>query len=127
MCATIKRRIRKKANTAKIISKIVYHREKETRRQAKQRMNNKQINGAVISIEPDKLKFGAINVDGLDLQTDAALKDLLASRDFDVRLLIITKISYNNKHKIIYVKQGWILSYPRGFGSMEFWPKMILS
>ena len=93
--ATIKRRIRKKANTAKIISKIVYHTEKETRRQARQRMNSRHINGAVNSIEPDKLKFGAINVDGLDVQTDAALKDLLASRDYDVRLLLfITKNIY---------------------------------
>ena len=88
--ATIKRRIKRKANTAKIISKIVHNAEKGKRRQARQRMKSKEVN----SVQLEKLKFGAINVDGLDLQTDAALKDLLASRDFDVRSLILfTKLN----------------------------------
>ena len=66
-------------------------------------MNNKHINGVVNSAEPDKLKFGAIKVDGLELQKDAALKDLLASRDFDVRsLIMITKFSYKTQNWSIF-------------------------
>ena len=92
--ATIKRRIKRKDNTAKIISKIVHNAERGKRRQARQRMKSKQVKDVVNSVQPEKLKFGAINVDGLDLQTDAALKDLLASRDFDVRSLILfTKLN----------------------------------
>ena len=101
--ATIKRRIKRKANTAKIVSKIVHNAEKG-KRQARQRMKSKQVKDVVNSLQPEKLKFGAINVDGLDLQTDAALRDLLASRDFDVRSLILfTKFEYKTYLKIIGV------------------------
>ena len=73
----------KKANTNKIISKIVHNAKKETKRQHRKRLKESICNPSVSAAHPNKLKIGSINVDGLDLQTDAALRDLLSARDFD--------------------------------------------
>ena len=36
---------------------------------------------------PSTLKFGSINVDGLDIETEEAIRSILLERKFDVRLL----------------------------------------
>ena len=51
--ATIKRRIKSKANTAKIISKIVHNAERGKRRQARQKMKSKQVKDVVNSVQLD--------------------------------------------------------------------------
>ena len=86
----------KKANTNKIISKIVHNAKKETKRQHRKRLKESRYSPSVSTAHPNKLKIGSINVDGLDLQTDAALRDLLSARDFDVSII---------KDKIVQLKE----------------------
>ena len=86
----------RKANTNKIISKIVHNAKKETPRQHRKRLKESRYNPSVSTAHPNKLKIGSINVDGLDLQTDAALRDLLSARDFDVSII---------KDKILQLKE----------------------
>ena len=75
----------KKANTKQIVSKLIHNTQKvgvnKRRRQNFRKRAQQYISD---TINPDKLKFGAINVDGLDLETDMALRDMLETRDFDV-------------------------------------------
>ena len=52
------------------------------RRRQKFRKKGTQNVGTVI--HPDKMKFGAINVNGLDSETYLAVRDILEARDFDV-------------------------------------------
>ena len=42
--------------------------------------NQDIIQVSVSTAHPNQLKIGSINVNGLDLQTDAALRDLLSAR-----------------------------------------------
>ena len=84
--ARILRRIRR-ANTKKIVDKIVNNVSKVgTNKRRRNYLKNKQKN--VIEREspppPRKLKFGSINVDGMDEETNVAIKNLIISRGFDV-------------------------------------------
>ena len=45
---------------------------------------------------PSTLKFGSINVNGLDIETEAAIRNLLEERNFDVRLIFINKLFFLN-------------------------------
>ena len=76
--------------------KIVQNVKKETRRQHRKRLKESRYSPSVSTAHPNKLKIGSINVDGLDLQTDAALRDLLSARDFDVSII---------KDKIVQLKE----------------------
>ena len=85
---------RAKAQTNKIISKLTYTPAKHKNKQIRA-MRLKQRNAAVQ--EPraprsiPKLKFGSFNVNGLDLEVQWAVHQLLQNRGFDVRphILII--------------------------------------
>ena len=63
-------------------------------RQHRKRLKETRNNPCVSSAHPHKLKIGSINVDGLDLQTDAALRELLSDRDFDVSIIKDKKVQY---------------------------------
>ena len=93
-----------KANTNKIISKILHNAKKETPRQMRQRLEKRKNNPAIYEVHPDKLKFGSINVDGLDLQTDAALRDLLSAREFDVSIVRHVKFRGKGKENYQYLE-----------------------
>ena len=61
---------------------------KKTRREKRQSIKHK-LNLSKSSIEnsekPTTLKVGSINVNGLDKETDQAIRDILIERHFDVR------------------------------------------
>ena len=61
---------------------------KKTRREKRQSIKHK-FNLSKSSIEnsekPTTLKVGSINVNGLDKETDQAIRDILIERHFDVR------------------------------------------
>ena len=100
----VKARI-KKANTNKIISKIVHNSRKigcNVKRRQKIKLNEKGSTPSEV-VYPDKLKFGSINVDGLDLETEVALRDLLESRGFDVSIHSFLFI-YFFFRKVLYKK-----------------------
>ena len=85
----IKRRIFR-ANTRQIISKLPnYQTTVQIRRDLRKDLKRKAC-GSVSKVndkpeKPTHLKVGAINVDGLDTETDNAIRDILYKRSFDVR------------------------------------------
>ena len=71
----------KKANTNKLVSKLVHvvtkkDRQKKKKLEVQERPTEKP--------KPHKLKFGSINVDGMDLQTDDAVRSIIVDREIDV-------------------------------------------
>ena len=85
--AKVKRRIWR-ANTNKIIGKIVNNVAKEGHRK-KMRQTLNKIQGSVNDLpQYGKIKFGSINVNGLDDETTSAVKNIIESRRFDVRYLL---------------------------------------
>ena len=76
----------RKTNTNKTISKIVQNTQKvdvNINRRKKLKIHKPGVTAR--EAHADKLKFGSINVDGLDLKTVTALRDLLVTRGFDIR------------------------------------------
>ena len=97
----VKRRIWR-ANTNKIIGKIVNNVAKEGHRKKKRQTLNK-IQECVNDLpQYGKIKFGSINVNGLDDETTSAVKNIIESRGFDVRYLL---------------KQGYL---PRNINNLVF-------
>ena len=83
----------KKANTKKIFSKLVHNSQKvDVNRRRRQKFRRKDTPNVGTVIHPDKMKFGAININGLNSETDMAVRDMLEARDFDVN---------NIKHKAL--------------------------
>ena len=97
--AKVKRRIRR-ANTAKIINKLL---QSQTPSKRKIREEFKMKYKTTKSAKPptqekrETLKFGSINIDGIIMQKHSALQKLIFSRGFDVR--IFTKSFY---YKILH-------------------------
>ena len=71
----------KKANTRKIVNKLVHVVSKKDR-QKKKTLEVTPIHPK--RPKPTKLKFGSINVDGMDLQTDDAVRSIIIDREIDV-------------------------------------------
>ena len=81
--ARVRRRIYR-ANTNKIIDKLVRNVSKVgSNKHRRAYLETKSIKEKEAP-QPGKLKFGSINVDGMDEETNAAIKNLILSRDFDV-------------------------------------------
>ena len=87
----------KKANTNKIISKIthVVDTDKVERRSIRQNMKLKHTAKLINSPIYKKLKFGSINVNGMDTQTDEAVRDIITKRGLDVSYIYMI----NKKNK----------------------------
>jgi hypothetical protein len=78
----------KKPQTNKIIDRITYnpetHKQKVTRN-LRQKLQRKKIPQPNQALPPTSLKFGSFNINGLDLETCWAVKELLTKRGFDVK------------------------------------------
>ena len=82
---------KRKSNTKKIIDRINYdpgkHKQKKTR-ELREKLQRQNIPASPSPADtPTKIKFGSINVNGLDVETTWAVHKLIKERDFDVRLL----------------------------------------
>ena len=97
----------RKANTNKIVSKIV-HNSRRVGFNVKRRRNIKLSEKGSTSneVHPDKLKFGFINVDRLDLETEVALRGLLESRVFDASIQAFSfyKKVFHKKQRLRFVQ-----------------------
>ena len=86
--AIIKKRL-KKANTNKIVGKLTYspqkHKQQYTKKLRKT-LQSKTINPSIVSTPPISLKFGSININGLDLEAGWAIEQFLNKKKFDVSL-----------------------------------------
>ena len=92
----IKRRIFR-AKTRQIVSKLPnYQNSVTTRRDLRKELKRKACFSVnKVNDKPEKpsiLKVGSINVDGLDTETDSAIRDILYKRSLDVRFR--NKIDY---------------------------------
>ena len=92
-----KRRIYR-ANTRKLVLKLPDP--GRAKKASKQRNHRHELKGRKKQIvtekteTPSSLKFGSINVDGLDIETEEAIRNLIEERKFDVRLMFINKLFF---------------------------------
>ena len=81
----------RKANTKKIINKInhVVNNDKDEKRAIRQNMKAKH--KVTLNNNPTykKLKFGSMNVNGMDVQTDEAVRDIIYKREIDASYILI--------------------------------------
>ena len=80
----------RKANTKKIINEI--NNDKDEKRAIRQNMKAKH--KVTLNNNPTykKLKFGSMNVNGMDVQTDEAVRDIIYKREIDVSYIIIFEV-----------------------------------
>ena len=82
---------KRKASTKKIVNRITYDPQKHKQRKTKelrQKLQSRTLPSPPIpTATPSKLKFGSINVNGLDVETAWAVEELLKKRGFDVSFL----------------------------------------
>ena len=86
--ARIKRRL-KKANTNKIVGRLTYSPQKHKQQYTKKLRENLQSKTPAtspISTPPISIKFGSININGLDLEASWAIEQFLTKKKFDVSL-----------------------------------------
>ena len=86
--AIIKKRL-KKANTNKIVGKLTYSPQKHKQqctKKLRKTLQSKTINPSIVSTPPVSLKFGSININGLDLEAGWAIEQFLNKKKFDVSL-----------------------------------------
>ena len=85
----------RRANTNKIVGKLVHAVSDGKRRKIRERFKKKKA-GSVPDVTAkdlhEKLKFGCINVDGMDLQTDDAVRSLIVDRKIDVSCVFTCQI-----------------------------------
>ena len=84
--ARIKRRL-KKPNTNKIVGRLTYSPQKHKQQYTKKLRKNLQSKNPVTSpipTPPISLKFGSININGLDLEAGWAIEQFLTKKKFDV-------------------------------------------
>ena len=82
----IKRRLRK-ANTNKIIGKITYSPKKHKQALTKKLRRNLQTKDPIVHnpvVEHVSIKFGSININGLDMEAGWAVEQLIAKKKLDV-------------------------------------------
>ena len=94
-----------KPDTRKIVGRITYnpkkHKERKTR-ELRQQLQKKQLQ-RVVEREPSaSLKFGSLNINGLDIEASWAVEQLLRSKDFDVSIIFLHQfihilIVYNHR------------------------------
>ena len=86
---------KRKATTKKIVNRITYDPQKHKQRKTKElreKLQKRTLSSPPIpSTTPSKLKFGSINVNGLDVETAWAVEELLKKRGFDVSFLYYVK------------------------------------
>lgn len=80
-------RLRTKLRTTKYIDRLTYdpdkHKRKEARRRIKE-LDDREIQQPNLPDPKPAIKFGAINVNGLDLDSGWAVQELLKNKNFDV-------------------------------------------
>ena len=76
-----------KAKTRQIIAKLPVHPNNvPTRKALRKNLKRNPLNRHVDRPQkPSTLKVGSINVDGLDTETEYAVREILVKRNFDVR------------------------------------------
>ena len=86
-------RARLKVKTNKVISRLTYCPQKHKQKGVKmlrQRLQNKPVPRVkALKASSTKLKFGSFNVNGLGFDTCWSVQQLLTTRGFDVRYLLI--------------------------------------
>jgi hypothetical protein len=79
---------RQKPQTAKILDRLTYnpkkHKQKFIRSQRKLLQEKITPKTPTPNIQSSSIKFGSFNVNGLDLETNWAVNELLERREFDV-------------------------------------------
>ena len=77
-----------KKRTTRIIDRITYSPNKHKNREKRERRKKllKKVQPDIMQSEPIKptIKFGSFNVNGLDLEAEWAINQILISRNFDV-------------------------------------------
>ena len=83
--AKVRARIRK-ADTKQIVNKIIHVGNNDRNKKRTIRQNMKSKHQAPIINNPiyKKLKFGSLNVNGIDDQTDEAVREIILKRELDV-------------------------------------------
>ena len=76
----------RKADTKQIINKIIHVVNKDKNKKRINRKNMRSKHQAPLINNPTykKLKFGSMNVNGMDVQTDEAVRDIIYKRELDV-------------------------------------------
>ena len=86
--------IRCKTRTAKVLDRITYnpakHKNKNVR-ELRHKLQQKVVKAKVAKEPATTLKFGSLNINGLDLEAGWAVEQLLATKGFDVRNNIFCK------------------------------------
>ena len=104
----------KKPQTNKIIDRITFnpetHKQKVTRN-LRQKLQRKTILQQVSALPSTSLKFGSFNINGLDLETNWAVEELLKKRGFDVNN------KYNDFTKLIQISLD--IGFERNFCSFR--------
>ena len=80
-------RMRTRLRTTKFIDRLTYNPNKHKRKEARRRVKELQARAVQNQSSPDPkpvVKFGAINVNGLDLDSGWAVQELLKNKNFDV-------------------------------------------
>ena len=90
----------KKPNTAKIIDRLTYsphkHKQKFTNKLRTHLQARAPTVTATAVIPHQSIKFGSININGLDLEANWAIEQLITKKKFDVGIKIsVTKIKSN--------------------------------
>ena len=87
--------IRCKTRTNKVLDRITYnpakHKNKNVR-ELRQKLQKKVVKPQVPKEPATTLKFGSLNINGLDLEAGWAVEQLLTTKGFDVRNNIFCKI-----------------------------------
>ena len=87
----------KKPNTSKIIDRLTYsphkHKQKFTNNLITQQARAPTVTAPTVA-PPQSIKFGSININGLDLEANWAIEQLITKKKFDVGIKIsVTKIT----------------------------------
>ena len=92
-----------KPRTNKILDRITFnpkkHKQKRTK-ELRQKLQQKTLPPPTTRIPPPTLKFGSINLNGLDLETSWAVEQLLTTRGFDVSIAKFKVWKNNNIYSL---------------------------
>ena len=81
----------KRVNTRKIINKMIHPQTRGKRGFRAELKKNSKVVEPLPTDERENLKFGSINIDGIDVQKHSAVQQLISSRGFDVGRSIYLK------------------------------------
>jgi hypothetical protein len=78
----------KKPNTAKIIDRLTYSPQKHKQKFTSKLRAHLQSQAHTVTVPdappPQSIKFGSININGLDLEANWAIEELITKKKFDV-------------------------------------------